>query len=625
MGKFLGRVRNFSVVGNKVIGDLHLSEISNSSPEGNLRDYIEGLALEDPDAFGMSMVVDLKTVWKTADGLETDTDKGRPSNTIGKLPFARILKLSAVDAVDEPAANDSLFEAFIGTNVTAHEAFSQIDRMIEYWQVDKARAHQLALSYFEAKGIHAKGVSMIDEMDESPVVDTPLSVKTTEDWLRVQRENVTRSVLAAASDLPEQVKTKLARRNFLAPEHLESAIQEERETIAAVRKPFLDMPSLPPRGGGVGHIGHMRTEIDRLQGCFDWMFGVSSAPVPDYQFRRMDFLYVALTGDRHFRGIFDAENVMFAGADTTNLAGMAVNAMNKVILEHWASLSSYRWYEKITSVEANDGSVNPMQWVGFGGIGDLPTVEEKQPYTELDVNDARENDSFVKYGGYVGITLEMIRNSEIQKMQKVPRALAIAAARTRSAKIAAIFTVASGVGPTLDQDSTALFHSNHGNVATTAFGTDATAWRAARLAMYKQTELNSSKRLGIYPKYCLVPGDLFDAALVVFGYGDGQPTTYSPEALSRSIEDPRPIPLSVPDWTDATDWAAVADPKVFPAIHMSYAQSPGGGVHPAPELFSVASPLAGLNFSADLMPIKVRDWFSYGPSTYNGLIKRNVA
>ena len=74
------------------------------------------------------------------------------------------------------------------------------------------------------------------------------------------------------------------------------------------------------------------------------------------------------------------------------------------------------------------------------------------------------------------------------------------------------------------------------------------------------------------------------------GYGEGMPTTYVPEAQDRGIEDPRPVPLVVPDWTDAADWAYIVDPMIYPVIQISYAQAPGGGSHPAPELYSVTDP-----------------------------------
>ena len=89
--------------------------------------------------------------------------------------------------------------------------------------------------------------------------------------------------------------------------------------------------------------------------------------------------------------------------------------------------------------------------------------------------------------------------------------------------------------------------------------------------------------------------------------------------------DPRPVPLIVPDWTDATDYAYLVDPMVYPVIQISYAQSPGGGTHPAPELYSVSDENQGLIFTNDVMPIKVRDWFAVNVNGPRGIGKRNVA
>ena len=74
--------------------------------------------------------------------------------------------------------------------------------------------------------------------------------------------------------------------------------------------------------------------------------------------------------------------------------------------------------------------------------------------------------------------------ADIQRLQAIPRALALAAVRTRSASVADIFTSNAGVGPTLSQDSKALFHADHNNLATTGFGTDDTAWNAVREEAY---------------------------------------------------------------------------------------------------------------------------------------------
>ncbi len=386
----------------------------------------------------------------------------------------------------------------------------------------------------------------------------------------------------------------------------------------------------PPRQPARISLGP--TGLEQMQMALDWVFGVESASPPPPDLRRTDRIYYLLTGDGNWTGVFNERDAL-AAANPTTLPGMAVNAMNKVIVPLYDRLLAYRWFEPIVSVQPTNGSLHDMAWIQFGGIGALPVVADGAAYTELSVADSKESDAFTKYGGYVGITEKMLRNSELARIQAVPRALTIAAVQTRSAKIASIFTSNSGVGPTLAQDSKALFHADHGNLATTAFSWD--AWKAARLECYKQTELGSGKRQGLWPRFWLGPADLYDEALIVFGYGagaggrpgEGSTTAFqdvNPFAETR-VGDPRPIPIAVPEFTDANDWAYVADPRVSPVIQMAYADNPGGRSHPAPMLYSVTSPTAGLMFTNDVLPIKVRDYFAYGVATYRGIGKRNVA
>ncbi len=126
-----------------------------------------------------------------------------------------------------------------------------------------------------------------------------------------------------------------------------------------------------------------------------------------------------------------------------------------------------------------------------------------------------ESSTFVKKGGYLGLTLEAIDKDDTRKLQAAPRALAQAAWLTLSKSISAIFTDNSGTGPTLGTDSTVLFHTNHSNLGTTALSMS--QWAAVRTAMRKQTELNSAERLGglIVPKFLLVPPDLEITALQI--------------------------------------------------------------------------------------------------------------
>jgi hypothetical protein len=109
LGTQVARVRNFRVVGDKVLCDVHMLASSKISPNGNLHDYVLKFASESPEDFGLSVIMRFARAWKMANGSEVIA-KTKPSGATTELPFARPSKLSSLDFVDDPAANeDGLF------------------------------------------------------------------------------------------------------------------------------------------------------------------------------------------------------------------------------------------------------------------------------------------------------------------------------------------------------------------------------------------------------------------------------------------------------------------------------------------------------------------------------------
>ena len=145
--------------------------------------------------------------------------------------------------------------------------------------------------------------------------------------------------------------------------------------------------------------------------------------------------------------------------------------------------------------------------------------------------------------------------------------------------------------------------------------------------MRKQTELNSGERLGglVVPKFLLVPPDLETTALQILA-SEGQPGTgdndVNPFAAGNAhdarLAAARKRLVVVDLWTDTNDWAAVADPTLYPSIGLGFRFGR------EPEIFSVASPTSGLMFTNDALPIKVRYFFAVGPTDWRGLYKHNV-
>jgi len=645
LGKYLGRVKNFHVASDKLYGDLYISPSAHSSPAGNLAEYVLALASEDPTAFGVSVVVDLDRVWPTNDGQELPATGGKPANAIGKFPVARITSFYAADLVDEPALNpEGLFQTVGVEQVyrSTHNPDGLSNSLpvdYEFIQEGPVISQQGAEAPCRGYEQEAKAPCRFYEQEAK---DTCRLYKQETKAPCRGYEQETKALCRfyeqeAKDPYSENWREAIASRKSNKGENQAMEEQEFRKYLSDLNTKFDRVSKLfedgivqiggqPPRGQQVS-MGP--AALEQFQGYFDWLFGAPGARLPPPDLRRADALYRAVTGDVEFHGKFDPSHVAFAAATTTTLADLAVNAMNKVVLDLYSNLTAYRWYELITAVQATDGSLQDMQWLQLGGLTNLPVVAEGAAYTELTVSDTKETSAFYKYGGYVGITDKMIRNSKIDELQAIARALTIAAIRTRSAYIAALFTTASGTGPTLAQDSTVLFHANHGsNVQTTAFSI--AAWAAARLECAKMAELGSSKRQVLWPKYALVPVDLYDTALIAFGYGSGPggyPGTPNNDTHIYAVDRPgdtRPVPVCVPDWTDTNDWAYIVDPRIAPVICMAYADNPGGTSHPAPQLYSVTDPTSGLLFTNDTLPIKVRDYFAYGVATWRGIGKRNV-
>ena len=529
---------------------------------------------------------------------ETDDD--------GLYPIEAIHDVESVDVVFRPASDGARFRRILAQAGNHPPILQEVNEMSEQ--------------------LNTKPPEVVEAGPPAPMpqIFDPAPYQT------ALAEAVLQAKLATCA-LPEAMRNVVLSRHvdrISTPAEIDATIQEQRTLLAT-----LQADQVITGFGQPIDAGQMTDPLDMARQAVYWLFGVTGAKAPDPQLRSASAIYQALTGDISWHGKFDSRHARFARASTATLADMATDATNVIVTEQWEALAAYRWFEPLVTVAPHDGSLNSMNWVSFGGLANLPVVAEGGTYTEANVADAKENDVFVKYGVYVGITEEMFRKNQMMKIQAIPRALAAAAVRTRSYYISYIFSQAAGLGPTLDNDTTALFDASHNNYATTSFSTDpVAAWKAARLAMFEQTQLGSSKPMGLYPRYCLLPGELYETGLELFGYGAGPgglpfitDNTVSVYAVSRGPADLRPEVIVVPDWSDANNWYYLADPNLCPCLFMAYAQNSGGRSHPMPEIFSVTSPTAGLIFTNDTLPIKVRDWFAYGVSDYRGVGGRVVA
>lgn len=558
--------------------------------------------------------------YTTLQNMAEDADAGRPVPDVGvsidffgkfeavedDYALTQIAHIRSADLVFMPALADSRI----------HGAFSATYQLLEDEIMPQATAPTVAHEDEPVEGVLEITLEAQPEAVQFDVEQANSALQRLE---AAERRLLQREIQHAivSSGLPQPVITTLRQRTFASVESAEQAISDAQAIwAAAVEDGVVQM------GGGTGRRDVQMTHpLDEAANIMNWLFGVPDAETPEFEMRRLSSFYRAMTGDLEVIGRENPEHIRFAGANTTELANLAEDALNKVLIMQWDGLGMYRWYEFITSVLPNDGSLHDIKMSQIASTGSMPTVAEGGAYTEGTLDDTKETASFTNKGKFIGITRHMVKQDDLVGLRQIPELIAQDAVFERSSAVAAIFTTGAGVGPNM-LDGNPIFHASRNNIGTAAF--DATNWETAATECAKQTRFLNNRKLGIMPKYCLVPIDLWYTARKVFGYGDGTPTTYNPFAFQYNEEDPRPVPLAVPDFTDANDWAYMVDPRFQKTICMTYSAAPQGNRHPMPQLAVLTS--GDYTFFNDkVMAVRVNDEAALGVATAVGMGKRNVA
>ncbi len=429
----------------------------------------------------------------------------------------------------------------------------------------------------------------------------------------------------AATHLPapaqERLRSQFSGRAF-EPTELQSAIEDTRALISELSGSAVVQGS---------RIHSMFDSGDKLQAAVNDLLGAprdkGTEKLEVRPLTGIRELYLLLTGDYNLHGGYFADRVQLA--TTADFTGLVKNALNKIVVNTWEQLgrAGYDWWSRIAHVE-HFNTLNTITGTLIGTVGDLPSVSEGAAYTELAIGDSPETADFVKYGGYIPLTLELIDRDESRKLSSYPRELAAAGLRKISSMVAAIFSVNAGIGPTL-ADSGALFNTNavtsaggHANLRTAALS--ASEWDTVQAAVYKQPMLiknasgsyGSGPALAINPRFVLVPRTLQLAAMkILYPTLENAANIYS-ENMQRG--QPGDV-ITVPEWSDPTNWAAVCDPILAPAIFV------GERFGLLPEIFIAGDDLSPAVFTNDEHRLKVRHFLAVWVNDFRPLHKSNVA
>ena len=442
--------------------------------------------------------------------------------------------------------------------------------------------------------------------DPPPDGETPplYRVRTDEDFTTLTRQLIRIENAAAALPPPLQAHARQIVQNGLLPlADVEAALDQLKIAWANSQAQHSIQ--------GLGHSPTMKTGLDRISLAFDRLMGLPSDADQRSVARLSGIreMYDLLSGDYERMGNFHPDRVTLANATVTTMAEIVADTLNRVMLRAFEQRP--QWWKPIAT-EEDFPSLRDTKWITVGGFSDLSTVAEGAAYTEKTWDDYKETWAFVKKGNYLGLTLEMIDRDDVAAVRALPRKLGLAANRTLSAAVSDVFTYNSGVGHPLS-DALALFHTTHANLGTTALAS--AEWDVVVQAMYQQAEYHSAKVLGVRPRYCLVPIELELTALGIFTTDLALETEMNLRYIRRLSSNV----ITVPEWTDATDWAAACDPNDLEGLVIGYRFGR------TPELFTSSDELMGSMFTNDEMRIKVRFVYAVGVGDYRALYKQNVA
>ncbi len=503
----------------------------------------------------------------------------------------RIVRVLSVDCVVQPARGGVFLRAF----------------------------HQQPLStlFFH---LSTHGGNPMNETPSNPIPETgesaPAAAQPSAEALQGELCRLLLEQSLAAARLPQPAAERIRRQfsgRVFAPPELQRAIEDTRQMITQLTAG--EWVQGPPR------IEAMYSPEDQLNAAVHDLLGIPKPPALNglkaARLSGIRELYTLLTGDYDFYGGYYPERVRLA--TTATLPGLLKDALNKLVVSGWEELgrSGYRWWEPIVSVE-HFSSLHPITGVLVGEVSVLPGVAEGAAYTELAIRDSAEVGEWGKYGGYVALTLEMFERDETHKLRQYPRKLASAALRRISALVGSVFTANNGVGPQM-ADGYAVFHAvQRHNIGTAALSSE--AWEAASKAIYEQPMLvgegGSAPKLALDARYLIVPRSLrLTAMRILYPAFEREAHIFSENLQRGEMGDV----ITCPEFSDPNDWAAVADPKLAPAIIL------GERFGLLPEIFIADRETSGALFTHDEIRMKVRHWVSVFVADYRPLYKANVA
>lgn len=266
-----------------------------------------------------------------------------------------------------------------------------------------------------------------------------------------------------------------------------------------------------------------------------------------------------------------------SGATASDFTHLLTNVANKAVL-HLMSEQEHSWRPWTRTIEVPD--LKPQSLVGLGAFSDLDEIPDSGEYKQGTVVDWSESVSVLTYGKNFGLTRKALINDDLGQFANLSRQFAASASR----KIAQLAFGRLTANPVLVYDSTAVFHANHANLASSGAAPSVSTLDAGISAMRLQqahmrdTDDSDPVYLNIQPKFLLVPVGLEMTAKIILASG-WYPTDAGMEASPLYGKSPLTgielISDPLLDANSTTAWYLVADPTAFDGVVVATLASAG--------------------------------------------------
>lgn len=262
-----------------------------------------------------------------------------------------------------------------------------------------------------------------------------------------------------------------------------------------------------------------------------------------------------------------------SGMTTSDFANLLVNTANKALLKGWEQAPE-TW-----SLWTRRGQVPDFKSAtrtGLSGFSSLAVVPEDGEIAYGKFTDRKETIQAVSYAKKFRLSYQAIKNDDLNAFTEIPRGMGRAAQRVIGD---IVYALLDGTGPTLNQDSTALWDtSTHKNYVAAATAPTVTTLNTAEAAMAKQTDPNHGKALNISPRYLIVPVALKATAVELMSseyVPDASPgSTSGKNTMTRNVWRDRLEIVCDPRLDGQTNgtaaWYLAADPNIFDTIEVAF-------------------------------------------------------